>query len=72
MNLKGFFTGSTEPSLAEEYSLLLAFFSIPLAATVNFMVLRIGQIAPLLSPVDHFGPIHDTITLKVAATGIER
>ena len=35
---------------------VVTFFSIPLAATADFMVLRIGQIATLLLLMDHFGP----------------
>ena len=47
-------------------------FLIPVAAKVDYMVARIGPIAPLLFLVDHFGPIHDTIKSTVAVTGIEK
>ena len=43
---------------------LKAFFiyCIPVAATFEFMVSRVGLIAALLLMVDHFGPIRDTTT----------
>ena len=42
-----------------------------MTATVDFMVSLIGPIAPLLSLLDHFEQIRDTIKSTVAATGIE-
>ena len=62
--------GSTEPSPSKEYCLIyfLFVFSIPVAAIVDFMVSRIGTIAPCPLHVDHFGPIRDTIKSVVAAT----
>ena len=47
-------------------------YSIPVAATVDFMVERIGPIAQLQLPVDHLGTILDTIKSTEAATGIEQ
>ena len=41
-----------------------------MAATVSFMVSRIGPVAPLLLLLDHFGPIRDIIKLTVATTVI--
>ena len=41
-----------------------------MAATFDWMVLRIGQILLLL--VEHFGPIHGTIKSTVAAIRIEK
>ena len=51
-----------EPSQAQELGLLESFwnFSIHVAA-VDFMVSRIGPIAPLKFLMDHFGPTRDTI-----------
>ena len=46
--------------------------SIPVAAAVDFMLSRIGQIAPLLLLVDRFVPIRDTIKSTAAATEIEK
>ena len=43
-----------------------------MAATIDFMVSRIGLIALLLLLVDHFEPICDNIKSTVAATGIEK
>ena len=53
--------------IPEEFSI----FSIPVAATVNFMVSRIGLKAPLLLLLDNFGPIHDTLKSTVAVEGME-
>ena len=43
-----------------------------MAAAVDFMLSRIGQIAPLLLLVDRFVPIRDTIKSTAAATEIEK
>ena len=43
-----------------------------MAATVDFMVSRIGPIAPLLLLVAHYGPICDTIKSTVTAKGIKK
>ena len=64
-----------EPSPEQEYGYFKGFSisSIPLAATVDLMVSRIGPIALLLLLVEYFGPIRDTIKSTVAtARGIER
>ena len=73
--LEGLFTdftrGPAKLSPVKEYRILKAFlfFSIPTAATVDFILSWIVSIAPLL--VDRFGPICDTIKWISAATGIE-
>ena len=54
------------------FTLSVLHVSIPVAATVNFKVSRIGPIAPLLILVGHFGLIRDTIKSTVAATGTEK
>ena len=48
------------------------FFSIPVLATVDFMVVQIGSISSLLLEVDNCGPIRDTIKLTVSVTGIKK
>ena len=45
--------------------------SISVAITLDFMVLWIGSITPLLLRVNHFGPILDAFMLTIAATGME-
>ena len=73
--LKGLFTDftlrPTDPSPAQVYDLsyMALIFSIPVTASVNFMVSRNGQIATLLLLVNHFGPIRDIIKSTVALTG---
>ena len=47
--------------LREDAKKTFFIFSIPVAATINFNVSRVGIIGPLL--VGHFGPIRDTIKL---------
>ena len=42
-----------------------------MAATLDFIVSRIGPIAPLLLLVDHFETIQDTIKSTLVATEIE-
>ena len=48
------------------------FLSIHVAATLDFVVSKIGTIAPLLLLLDHFGAIRNTIKLTVATAGIEK
>ena len=69
--LKGLVTDFTRgsPSPAQEYGLRKAFFifSIPVDATVDFMVSRIGFISLKLLMLDEFGLIHSTILMILAA-----
>ena len=44
-------------------------YSITVAATLDFMLSRIGPISPILLQVDHFGPINNIIE---SATGIKK
>ena len=70
--------GSMEPSLAQEYGLLKAFFilSIPLAANVDFYGVtdqsNRALLFALLMLVDYFGPIRDTLQRPLVAIGIEK
>ena len=58
-------------SLGIQFNFSVFSFSIPVAATFDFMTSRIGPVAKLLLLVDHFGPICVTIKSTVAATGNE-
>ena len=59
--LKGLLTDVTVSSLRIRITLSSFDILIPVAATVDFMVSRIGHITLLLLLVDHFGPIRDAI-----------
>ena len=55
----------------QKYDFLLIF-SIPVAATADIMVSRIGPIATLLLLVHYFEPVRDVDSIStVAATNIE-
>ena len=57
-------------NLGIPFTLTVLILSIAVAATTDFMVSQIGQIAPL--PLDLFGTTRDTIKSIVEATGIKK
>ena len=59
-------------SIKLKNTVYFTFLSIHVAATLDFVVSKIGTIAPLLLLLDHFGAIRNTIKLTVATAGIEK
>ena len=62
----------TVSCLGIPYFKLFFLLSIPIGATVDLMVTRIGPIAPFLVLSDPFGSICDTIKFTVAAQGSKK